>query len=360
MERKMQKFKGAKVIDLFCGIGGMTHGFILEGFDVVAGIDIDESCKYGYEKSNKCRFINKNISDLRADDLNELYGKEKCIRILIGCAPCQPFSGLNPLRKGIHDPNTLLKFAELIESIKPDIVSMENVRGLANESKFPVFGKFIKLLNDNGYHIHKEIVNCWEYGVPQTRRRLVVLASKLGPIILIDKTHTKENRITVRDIISDLPHIVDGENNANDPLHRASKLDDINKRRMMATPPNGGDSRNWDEELQLKCHKKKTGRTYKHSVYARMKWEEPGPTMTTLCVGIGNGRFGHPEQHRAISLREAARFQTFPDNYIFYNPNQKINYGKIAQYIGNAVPVTLARVIAKSIKEHVSVYARTT
>jgi DNA (cytosine-5)-methyltransferase 1 len=357
MITKKSKAREIKVVDLFCGIGGMTHGFILEGFNVVAGIDIDESCKYGYEKNNNSTFIHQDISTIKAADLSKLYGTAKPIRILIGCAPCQPFSGLNPQKRGAEGANTIKKFANLIEEIKPEIISMENVARLADEKKFPVFGLFLRTLRDNGYHYYKEIVNCWEYGVPQTRRRLVVLASRLGPIKLIDKTHSKENRVTVRETIYDLPAIEDGQDNAVDPLHRANKLAEINKRRIMATKPNGGDSRNWTEELKLKCHKRKAGKSYKHSVYARMRWDEPAPTMTTLCTGIGNGRFGHPKQHRAISVREAARFQTFPDYYEFVPPDTKIIYGKIAAFIGNAVPVTLARVIAKSIKIHVSDYA---
>lgn len=337
-----------KVVDLFCGIGGLTHGFVRSGFEVVAGIDNDGACRFGYEKNNGAKFIEKDIIDVSAKEVAELYGDAK-IRVLVGCAPCQPFSGLN--QKDITDQQLqpLEKFAQLVEELQPDIVSMENVKGLL---KNPIFKTFIKSLDKKGYSYSYQVVDFSDYGVPQNRHRLVLLASKFGDISLISPTHKHKKR-TVRDVIESLEPIRDGETSKFDPLHKSRLLSPLNKKRIRATPKDGGNSRSWNKRLMLECHKKDTGETYRGSVYGRMRWDEPAPTMTTQCTGIGNGRFGHPEQDRAISLREAALFQTFPRNYKFYDPKEKFIVSNISRFIGNAVPVRAGEVIAKSIQKHI-------
>jgi DNA (cytosine-5)-methyltransferase 1 len=186
---------------------------------------------------------------------------------------------------------------------------------------------------------------------------LVLLASRLGPIELIPKTH-EGNPVTVRKVISHLPAISHGGADPKDRYHRASELSPLNLRRIKSTPKDGGNSRDWDATLKLKCHVKKTGKTYVGTVYGRMRWDDTGSTMTTQCIGIGNGRFGHPEQNRAISLREAALLQTFPKNYRFIEPKARLYMGQIAKFIGNAVPVRLGRIIGRSIKRHVGEYGR--
>lgn len=346
-----------KVIDLFCGIGGLTHGLIKEGLDVIAGIDNDKSCKFGYEYNNKrAKFINKDILQVSADEINQLFGdKEKTIRVLAGCAPCQPFSKLNLNEITEKQLEPLGKFAQLINETEPDIVSMENVSGLADMGKYPIFKIFTDTLKKNGYNYKYEIVDVSEYGVPQNRKRLVLLASKLGDIDLVKRTH-ENKKVTVRDVIRNLAPIKDGETSQDDPLHRARKLSQKNLQRIKATPHNGGNSSSWHEDLILKCHKKKSGKTYSSTVYGRMRWDEPAPTMTTQCIGLGNGRFGHPEQDRAISLREAALFQTFPKNYQFSEPQNPIFMAHIAKFIGNAVPVRLGVIIGRSIKTHAEKY----
>jgi DNA (cytosine-5)-methyltransferase 1 len=344
--------KKIKVIDLFCGIGGLTHGLIKEGLDVVAGIDNESSCKYGYEANNNSLFIDKDILDVTAKDINKLFGNKKdSIRVLAGCAPCQPFSKLNPKEVTEKQLQPLEKFAQLIAETLPDIVSMENVSGLANVEKYPVFQDFLDNLETNGYQCEYEVVNVADYGAPQNRKRLVLLASRFGEISLIKKTH-ENKKVTVRDVITQLEPLSSGEVSKKDPLHRVSKLSELNLKRVKATPHDGGNSKSWSEDLKLECHKRESGKTYT-SVYGRMKWDAPSPTMTTQCVGLGNGRFGHPEQDRAISLREAAIFQTFPKNYKFTDPNEKIAVSKVARYIGNAVPVKLGSVIGKSINNHI-------
>lgn len=349
--------KNAAVVDLFCGIGGLSHGFVREGFKVVAGIDIDETCKYPFEVNNNSKFIAKSVTDISKKEINQLFGDAQ-FKILVGCAPCQPFSSYTFKDGKKNDTNKwklLYEFIRLIKEAKPDIISMENVSQLINFKKAPVFEDFTNSLKELGYFTHYEIVNSPDYGVPQNRKRLVLLASKLGEITLIPKTHNKETYLTVKDTIGKLPKIKDGEAHKYDKLHCARKLSPINKKRIQNTPY-GGSWVNWPENLKLKCHKKESGKSYP-SVYGRMKWEEPSPTITTHCIGFGNGRFGHPEQDRAISLREASLLQTFPINYKFFDEEANfLSSVVIARHIGNAVPVRLGEIVARSIKNHLKKY----
>jgi len=353
----LSKYK-IKVIDLFCGIGGLTHGLIKEGLDVIAGIDNDARCKFGYEYNNRTAFICKDILKVTAKEISGLFGLGKdTVRVLAGCSPCQPFSKLNQKKITKKQLQPLEKFAQLIEETKPDVVSMENVSGLADTKKYPVFKTFINTLEKNGYKYKYEIVDLSEYGVPQSRKRLVLLASKFGDIELVKRTH-ENKKITVREAISHLEPIRDGEISATDPLHRARKLSPLNLKRIKATPRDGGNSESWSEELLLDCHKKKSGKTYSSSVYGRMRWDKPAPTMTTQCVGLGNGRFGHPKQDRAISLREAALLQTFPEDYQFSDPKGPVITAHLAKFIGNALPVKFGSVIGRSIKNHIKRYEK--
>ncbi len=339
------------VIDLFCGIGGMTHGFVKEGFEVVAGIDNDETCRYAYESNNNsARFLLQGIEDVTGETLLSFYSQND-IKILVGCAPCQPFSKYSQGKPLSSKWSLLKEFGRLIESIQPDIVSMENVPGLV---KHEIYDEFVALLKDNDYHTSKNIVYCPDYGIPQKRTRLVFLASKKGPIKLIDKTHTPDNYKTVRETIEVLPKIADGQTHREDRLHRAAELSELNKKRIRSTPE-GGSWKDWNESLILDCHKKDSGKSY-GSVYGRMKWDEPAPTMTTHCIGYGNGRFGHPEQNRAISFREAALFQTFPTSYKMFDSSESSPLKNLARHIGNAVPVELGQIIAKSIQKHLVEY----
>lgn len=343
------------VVDLFCGAGGLSHGLVLEGFHVAAGIDLDRTCAFAFEHNNDSKFLCEDVSDVDQKRLNELFGETQT-RILVGCAPCQPFSkyaqGL-PESKKWH---LLKEFGRLIAETKPDIVSMENVPGLMTFKRSPVFSEFTQMLTDNGYEVSADVVFGPDYGIPQTRRRLVLLASRHGPIAFIPKTHTPENYVTVRDAIGHLPPIAAGGSTYRDNLHTARRLSEINIQRIKAAKP-GGTWRDWEKSLKLECHSAKTGKGYV-SVYGRMGWDEPAPTMTTHCTGFGNGRFGHPEQDRAISLREAAMLQSFPAKYAFWAKGEKINARAISRMIGNAVPVTLGRVIGRSIRAHLAEIGR--
>jgi DNA (cytosine-5)-methyltransferase 1 len=281
---------------------------------------------------------------------------------MVGCAPCQPFSTLNRTRSMYKEEDErwkpLKKFLDLILSVKPEIVSMENVKELANEKKYPVFGEFVCRLKQSGYAVSYKVVDASRYGVPQTRKRLVLLASRLGEIDLIPETHDETNLPTVREAIGDLPRIKDGTTHPADTFHRASKLSVANKKRVVATPKNGGSTKSWDKNLLPECYKTEGKNTYKSSVYGRMRWDTPGPTVTTHCITLGTGRHGHPSQDRAMSLREAARLQTFPDDYEFLPPG-KFSMTKLARFIGNAVPVRLGQVIAQSIRQHIEAFSAT-
>jgi len=354
----MKKNKEFAVVDLFCGVGGLSHGFLLENFNIIAGIDSDKSCEYAFATNNRAKFICKDVNDIDPKEVGKLFPKNS-IKILVGCAPCQPFSrytsGLKPKNNDDNKWSLLRAFGKIIIETQPDIISMENVPQLAKYNKNGVYSEFIKVLSDNGYYISntEKIVFCPEYGVPQNRKRLVLLASKLGHIDLIPAIFEKNNYPTVKEAISHLPKIKDGETCKTDSLHRAQKLSDLNKQRIRSTKE-GGSWKTWPEELKLACHKISSGKTF-GSVYGRMKWDEPSPTLTTHCIGLGNGRFGHPQQNRAISLREAALLQSFPMSYKFTDESKNIISTKdIQRHIGNAVPVNLGRAIAKSIKIHLN------
>lgn len=353
----MARINDFAVVDLFCGIGGLSYGLIKERLTVSAGVDFDNSCRYAYEKNNDTKFLYKDITKLNAAELNSLYpnGKRK---ILVGCAPCQPFSIFNYKNNNNAEKQKkdtkwrlLYSFADLIEATQPEIVSMENVPQLKIFNNGQVLNDFIARLEQNNYKVSYGIYNAQDYGVPQRRRRLILLASKHSKIELIPPTHTKDNYVTVRQAISHLPKIEDGEYSKKDILHFARKLGDMMKKRIQATPEGGG-WKDWDESLLLECHKKESGKMYS-SVYGRMSWDNVAPTMTTYCTGLNNGRFGHPEQNRAISLREAAVLQSFPENYDLIEPDKEFNVQVLSRQIGNAVPVGLGQAIAKSIKNHI-------
>lgn len=328
----------------------MTHGLIKAGIPVYAGVDIEEQCKYAYVKNNRTLFIKRDVKDIPGSTLKKLY-PEGTIKVLVGCAPCQPFSCYtqkNENRKKDVRWNLLYSFMRLIKEVMPDIVSMENVPQIV---KHKVFTDFIKDLELLGYNVSWEIVHCPDYGIPQARKRLVLLASKFGKIDLIPKTHKPSHYRTVRSIIEKLEPIGDGGVSHKDSLHRSASLSPINKKRIRQSKP-GGSWKDWDEELRSPCHNKESGQTYT-TVYGRMSWDEPAPTITTQFFTYGTGRFGHPEQDRAISIREGALLQTFPKSYEFLNPKEPFTNQELGIHIGNAVPVRLGFVIGKSIKKHI-------
>ena len=337
-------------VDLFCGVGGLTHGLAKSGISVKAGIDIESSCRYAYEANNKAKFIEADVEDLSSGSLAELFAGAE-LSLLAGCAPCQPFSSYSQGdrgRAGSNDWRLLQSFGRLVREVQPDLVTMENVPQL---HKHEIFDGFLKDLK--GYAVKWGVVECMGIGIPQARKRLVLIASRLGDEYLEIPAPTKNQR-TVRQTIEALPRLSAGERHPEDPLHSAPALSDTNMKRIRASVP-GGTWRDWDPSLRAACHVKETGATYP-SVYGRMEWDKPSPTITTQSFGYGSGRFGHPEQDRAISLREAAMLQTFPRNYKFVGPDEIPRFNVLGRLIGNAVPVDLAKSIGKILIKHAAAY----
>lgn len=344
-----------RAVDLFCGVGGLTHGFRRGGIDVVAGVDLDGSCRFAYERNNSpSMFIERDINFLTAREVDDLFGGAR-IKLLAGCAPCQPFSTYSRSdrrKKGGEsedgDWSLVASFGRLVREVQPDLVTMENVPQLLLHN---VFGKFLDTLT--GYKVTWSVVDCDRLGVPQKRKRMVLMASKLGSARLSLPEANMPSE-TVRAKIAALPHLKAGQADAEDPLHVACKLSPLNLQRIRISKA-GGTWRDWPEALRASCHRKSTGETYP-SVYGRMEWDKPAPTMTTQCFGYGNGRFGHPEQDRAITLREAAILQTFPADYAFLDEGEEVSFARLGRLIGNAVPVRLGEIIAETFKSHVAHY----
>ncbi|MDT0326955.1 DNA cytosine methyltransferase [Nocardiopsis lambiniae] len=336
-------------VDLFCGVGGLSAGLQQAGITINAGIDIDETCSYPFEANIGASFLARDVREISAEHLNSIWAGNK-VRLLAGCAPCQPFSSY---RRGVDTSHEsgwplLAEFGRLIASTLPELVTMENVPRIA---KSEVFIEFLRKLRTNGYWVDWKSCYGPRYGLPQHRRRLVLVASKLGPIKVPEGSLEPEDFATVRTAIGDLPSVASGERHELDPLHASRRLSDINMKRIAMSKP-GGTWEDWPEELRAECHRRSSGSTFKN-VYARMSWDDPSPTITTLATNFGAGRFGHPEQDRPITMREAALLQGFPRDYLFSKPGRMPQFAPVTRLIGNAVPPPLAKSIGSSLLNHV-------
>jgi len=334
-------------IDFFCGGGGMTKGLIEAGINVVFGLDSNPLCQETYENNNGIPYINRDVSQVTTEELLEEFPilLDNDELLMVGCAPCQPFSVLNPNNPNEHrSVNLLNEFGRIVQGVHPAHIMVENVPGLKGRGE-DVLQEFLDMLNAEGYEYDYRVINAKNYGVPQNRRRFVLIASRLFEPHIPPATHGDEllPYVTVYDAIHEYPALRAGQSDENVQNHRAAGLSEINLQRLQATPVNGGSRTDWPAELWLNCHENFTGHT---DVYGRMMWGNVAPTLTVKCFSISNGRFAHPEQNRAISLREAAALQTFPDDYIFHG-----NLQEIGKQIGNAVPVLLAQRIAEYILE---------
>lgn len=337
---------GPVAVDLFCGVGGLSLGLKQSGIQVAAGVDLDPDCCFPFEQNVGAAFHQRNISELQASDVNALFGCAS-LKLLAGCAPCQPFSGYTTRRRAIDERwQLLLEFLRIVQAVRPDIVTMENVPRLMH---LPLWQQFVTGLQSTGYHVAWGVLDAARYGVPQHRRRLVLLGSLRGEIQL--PAPSPGEPPTVRSAIGELPRVGAGDRSQIDPLHSSRVLTARNLGRIRASKP-AGTWREWPKGMRVACHKTKTGKTYP-SVYGRMSWDKPAPTMTTQFYGFGNGRFGHPEQDRAITLREGAILQSFPEDVKFAPPNQRLNFRQIGKLIGNAVPPALGRSIGAAILNHV-------
>ena len=337
----------ARVIDVVCGAGALSYGFKSAGFQIACGYDIDESCRYPFETNNEAPFVRRDVSSLQAEEVSAEFGAA-CHRVLIGCAPCQPFSSYSQGRRD-SQWQLLEEFARLVVGVEPDVISMENVPQLLTFRSGCVFQAFVAALEQSEYCVRWAVVSCAHFGVPQSRSRLVLIASRHGEPSLPVPTHGQGQSV-VRDAIGDMPALEAGAVDPVDSLHRASAMSALNLRRIRASKP-GGTWRDWEPGLVTDCHRRATGSSYV-GVYGRMEWDRLAPTITTQYYGFGNGRFGHPQQDRAMSLREGAMLQTFPRDYAFTPPGTAVSFKHIGRMIGNAVPVALATAIARSITEH--------
>ena len=329
-------------VDLFCGIGGLTHGLRLAGVAVNAGFDNDPTCRYAFETNNAdAEFICKDVRHLQFADLEPYYATAD-VTALVGCAPCQPFSAHNRRRKQSDaDCSLVNEFARLVREGTPDLVSMENVPGLA---RHPVFRDFVDALTALGYEVTPPaVVSCEHYQVPQRRRRLVLLASRLGSLSLPDSPGPPP---TVRECIRGLPAIADGAAGPDDPAHVAMPLSPRNRERIAQSRP-GGSWSDWDDHLVNDCQRN----AHYPAPYGRMSWDDLAPTITTQFCYYSTGRFGHPEQDRAISVREGALLQTFPCDYDLVDKENPLTIRELARQVGNAVPVNLGSAIGTAFVE---------
>lgn len=340
------KFYG---IDFFCGIGGTTKGLQKAGIEVIKGIDNDSNCEETYNKNCKpSKFLLKDIDELETKEvLDGFVRKKEDVLIFSASAPCQPFSRQNPCSVLDDRANLIHALANFIDDIVPDVIFIENVLGIVKAANGSILNNFLKFLKSDGlnYEYEWKKVDARKYGIPQKRVRFILIASRLGKIPFPEMKYGKDKLpyATVRDTIYDYPPIIAGEEHSKISNHDARNLSELNLKRMRCTPKNGGSRKDWPKDLWLKCHLGE--HTGHQDVYGRMKWDKPAPTLTCKCNSLSNGRFGHPEQDRAISLREAAALQTFDDDFIFYGES-KCN---IAQQIGNAVPPKIAEIFGKQI-----------
>lgn len=359
---KCNKYRNIAVYDFFCGCGGTSRGFQKAGIDIAFALDIDPDAKSTFIKNfPKTVFCDKSITKLTSSDLQPTIEKYKdSYKLFCGCAPCQPFTKqytespiLDP-RKGL-----LTQFGMIIEEYIPDFIFVENVPGLRKvpTHKHGPFPAFKELLEDMDYKISCGVVSAQDYGAPQLRRRFVLLASKHGeiniPLPNFGKNRDNSYR-TVRDAIEGLPALAAGETYAaTDVLnHRAAKLSELNMMRIKASAHDGGGRNNWPKNLWPECYTRKNESGETHSghtdCYGRLWWDKPATGLTTRCISYSNGRFGHPIQDRALSVREAARLQGFDDAFEFTG-----NLNSMARQIGNAVPVDLAFAMGNHFIKHV-------
>lgn len=342
-----------KAIDFFCCGGGMTSGFRQAGIDVLAGIDIDRKCKETYEENNKpAKFIEADITKLTEAELIKETGikKDDDNLIFIGCSPCQYWSLINTDKTKAEDSKNLLKdFQRFVDYFNPGFVVIENVPGIFSKPESPL-KDFINFLADKSYHSRPhQVIKVNDYGVPQSRKRFVLLASRTKTLLFPEAD--KELNPTVRKFIGNtdiFPEVEAGNNDETDFCHTVAGMKKISLDRMELTPKDGGTREAWkDTDLQVNVYKLKDGNenfAFKDT-YGRMFWDKPASTITTKFFSISNGRFGHPEQNRAISIREGATLQTFRDDYVF----KVKTIADKARLIGNAVPPELAKRIAESI-----------
>lgn len=350
------------VVDFFSGAGGMSCGFhqtrqsSLE-FRHLAAIDINEEALETLQTNLPVPTYSLDVRLLAANPsrLEELIPELACVPgrpplVFIGCPPCQGFSA-HRKKDDRDDPrNSLItSFAELVLYYRPDVLVMENVPEMLNGRFQRYYEAAAGRLREGGYLLTAGVLDTSLYGVPQRRRRAVVFGSLSAPIPLPCPALGPDDVRTVRDAIAHLPAIAAGEADPNDPWHRAPNHIERILAKIRQIPADGGDRRQLPSDEQLACHAEMdsgatTGFT---DVYGRLRWDRPSVTITAKSSTPSCGRFLHPDQHRNISVREAALLQSFPHNYVFAG-------GFVNQYrqIGEAVPPLFARHLAHAVLNH--------
>jgi DNA (cytosine-5)-methyltransferase 1 len=340
-----------KAVDFFCSGGGMSSGMAKAGIKILAGIDYDISCKETYEKNIKgAEFIHANVFNYSEQELEtklKLKSNDDSL-VLIGCSPCQYWSIINTDKKKSQESKSLLiEFRRFVEYFKPGYVVVENVPGVLKNKKESGLEDFIFWLEKNGYKVHHGIHNVMDYGVPQSRRRLTLIGNRVSENVLVPIKYKGKIK-TVFDAIGEhngFPKVEAGHKDNTLFNHTVAGLKQINIDRLNLTEKNGGSRLSYanNETLAPECHRNNI-ENFKDT-YGRIWWHKPSPTITTKFFSISNGRFAHPEENRAISIREGATLQSFPKKYIFKGSS----ISNLARMIGNAVPPKYAASIGKAI-----------
>jgi DNA (cytosine-5)-methyltransferase 1 len=344
-----------KAVDFFCSGGGMSYGMQQAGIRILAGIDFDKTCEETYKVNIKgARFIHADVFDLDEKKLEKelsLKRNDKDL-ILIGCSPCQFWSIINTKKsKSEKSKNLLKEFKRFVEYFEPGYVVVENVPGVLRRKSESGLEEFVIWLKKHKYNIHHNIHEVSEYGVPQHRKRFTLIANRVTKAEL-QPIKSDKNKQTVRSVLgvnNGFPKIKAGHRDSSAFMHTVAGLKEINIKRLALTKKNGGTRLAYAEnsELAPNCHI--NDKTNFKDTYGRMWWDKPSPTITTKFFSISNGRFAHPEEDRAISLREGAVLQSFPKNYVF----KSTSIANTARMIGNAVPPKYATAIGKAIvKNH--------
>ncbi len=341
----MSSHKNLKAIDFFCSGGGMTYGMRKAGINVIGGIDFDKTVKETYEKNNPgVKFILADIFNFEEMELKNIANIEKNDDnlIFIGCSPCQYWSIIRTDKSKSKKSKDLLKeFHRFVKYFNPGFVVVENVPGLERKAEESGLKEFVEDLMERGYEVHYDIFNLNEYGVPQTRKRFSLIASRVVKKKIVPEK--SEEKPILRDFLGEkkgFPCVEAGYKDKTFFQHTVAGLSKENLEVLKKTPKNGGNS--------VKQRKHFKGKGFKDS-YSRMSWDKPAPTITTKFFSISNGRFAHPEEDRAISIREGAVLQTFPKDYVFYANSMQAQ----ARMIGNAVPPEFARRIGEAILKEV-------
>lgn len=339
-----------KAVDFFCGGGGMSYGMQKAGINVLAGIDYEENCKDTYEANiGKGKFIQADVFDLKETELQKTLGLQKNDDnlLLIGCSPCQFWSIINTdKKKSEKSKNLLVEFERFVKYFNPGYVVVENVPGVLRKKKESGLESFIDWLETSGYKVHFEIHNTNDYGVPQNRKRFTLVANRISETKIFPKK--EKNKLVVKDVLGQqngFNPIIAGTKDETDFHHSSPSISNLTLQRIQKVEKDGGNRLGFanDPELQLSCFVGKDS-SFKDT-FGRLWWNRPSPTITTKFFSVSNGRFVHPDEDRALSLREGATLQSFPKNYKFYGTS----HSAIARLIGNAVPPEYAKRIGQAI-----------